>query len=122
MPAHRAPGSPSRPRRLTAGVLALSTVLTPALISLTSSTPAAASSVTSAVFSGGAGTVSQGGTLSAKRGAPLPLPVAPSADTKCGDVTGAAPLPRQTSPTAKSNWTFTTTAPAGNGAQAFTVA
>ncbi len=45
-----------------------------------------------------------------------------SSDTKCVDVTGAATLPRQTSSTAKRNWTFTTTAPAGNGVQAFTVA
>src|SRR4051794_1904310 len=85
--------------------------------------PAAfASSVTSAVFSGGAGTASVGGTLYAKQGAALTLTVVTSSDTKCVEVTGAAALPRQTSSTAKSNWTFSTTAPAGNGAQAFTVA
>ena len=81
-----------------------------------------AASVTSAVFSGGAGTETVGGTLYAKQGAALTLTVVTSSDTKCVTVTGAATLPRQTSSTAKSNWTFTTTAPAGNGAQAFTVA
>jgi hypothetical protein len=85
-------------------------------------TPAYASSVTSAAFSGGTGTVTVGGTLYAKQGAALTLAVVTSSDTKCVDVTGAATLPRQTSSTAKSNWTFTTTAPAGNGVQAFTVA
>jgi hypothetical protein len=84
--------------------------------------PASASTVTSAVFSGGVGTVSVGGTVYAKQGAALTLTVATSSDTKCVDVTGAATVPRQTSSTAKSNWTFTTTAPAGDGAQAFTVA
>src|SRR4051794_27858986 len=74
--------------------------------------PAYASSVTSAVFTGGTGTVSVGGTLYAKQGATLTLTVVTSSDTKCVEVTGAATLPRQTSSTAKSNWTFTTTAPA----------
>ena len=84
--------------------------------------PASASSVSSAVFSGGSGTVTVGGTLYAKQGAALTLTVVTSSDTKCVDVTGAATLPRQTSAAAKTNWTFTTTAPSGNSAQAFTVA
>ncbi len=83
---------------------------------------ASASSVTSAVFSGTTGTVSVGGTLYAKQGAALTLAVVTSTDTKCVAVTGAATLTPQTSSTAKANWTFTTTAPAGDGAQAFTVA
>ena len=83
---------------------------------------ASASTVSSAVFTGGAGTVSVGGTLYAKQGAALTLTVVTSNDTKCVAVTGAATLAPQTSSTAKTNWTFTTTAPAGNGAQAFTVA
>jgi len=87
-----------------------------------SAAPASASSVSSAAFSGSAGTVSVGGTLYAKQGAALTLTVVTSNDTKCVDVTGAAALPRQTSSTAKTNWTFTTTAPAGDGAQAFTIA
>ena len=101
-------------------ILVLGALIAPSLAVV--ATPAYASSVTSAVFSGGAGTVSVGGTLYAKQGAALTLTVVTSSDTKCVAVTGAATLPRQTSSTAKSNWTFTTTAPAGNGAQAFTVA
>src|SRR4051812_28390954 len=83
--------------------------------------PASASTVTSAVFSG-AGTVFVGAKLYAKQGGALTLTVVTSSDTKCVNVTGAATLPRQTSSTAKSNWTFTTTAPPGEGAKAFTVA
>src|SRR4051794_16230695 len=70
--------------------------------------PTFASSVTSAVFTGGAGTVSVGGTVYAKQGGALTLTVVTSSDTQCVAVTGAATLPRQTSSTAKSNWTFTT--------------
>ncbi|MGY1725621.1 OmpL47-type beta-barrel domain-containing protein [Geodermatophilus sp. SYSU D01062] len=120
-PASGTPARPSRTRRFTAGLLSLTTVLTPALVTLTAA-PAQAASVTSAVFSGGAGTVSTGGTLYAKRGATLTLTVVTSSDTKCVEVDGAATLPRQTSSTAKSNWTFSTTAPAADGVQAFTVA
>lgn len=83
--------------------------------------PATAASVSSAVF-GGADTVNVGGTVYAKQGGALTLNVVTSSDTRCVAVTGAATLPRQTSSTAKSSWTFTTTAPAGEGAQAFTVA
>ncbi|GAB7190280.1 hypothetical protein NUM3379_09860 [Kineococcus sp. NUM-3379] len=96
-------------------------MLAPSLTTLTATT-ASAASASSAVFSGGTGTVSAGGTLYAKQGAALTLTVVTSSDTKCVAVTGAATLPRQTSNTAKSSWTFTTTAPAGNGVQAFTVA
>ncbi len=119
-PAPSAPGRTSRTRRFGAGLLSLTT-LTPALVGL-SAVPAQAASVSSAVFSGGAGTVSVNGVVYAKQGGALTLTVVTSSDTKCVDVTGAATLPRQTSSTAKSNWTFTTTAPAGDGAQAFTVA
>lgn len=84
-----------------------------------SATPASASSVTSAVFSGGAGTVSVGGTLYAKQGATLTLTVATSNDTQCVDVAGAFTAHDQ-SPAAKSSWTFTTSAPAGNGVQGIT--
>jgi hypothetical protein len=83
---------------------------------------ASASSVTSAVLTGGAGTVAVGGTLYAKSGGTVTLTVVTSNDTKCVEVKGAATLPRQTSSTAKTSWTFTTTAPTGDGAQAFTVA
>jgi hypothetical protein len=117
--AHRVPTAPSAGRRICIGLLSLALVLTPALLG---SLVAQASSVTSAVFTGGAGTVSVGGTVYSKQNATLTLTVVTSNDTKCVEVTGAAALPRQTSSTAKTNWTFTTTAPAGNGAQAFTVA
>ncbi|CAN7535133.1 PxKF domain-containing protein [Terrabacter sp. LjRoot27] len=110
-------GTTSKMRRLLAGVATGALVL--GGVNLVG---ASASSVSSAVFSGGAGTVSVGSTLYAKQGAALTLTVTTSNDTQCVVVTGAATLPRQTSLTAKSNWTFTTTAPAGNGAQAFTVA
>jgi len=116
---HRAPAGRSQSRRLAIGLLSLVTALTTIGLSLS---VAEASTVSSAAFSGGAGTVSVGGTLYAKQGAALTLTVATSSDTKCVDVTGVATLPRQTSSTAKSSWTFTTTAPAGDGAQAFTVA
>src|SRR4051812_44831149 len=98
---------------LAAAATALGTVNVPA---------ASASSVSSAVFSGGTGTATVSGSLYAKQGAALTLTVVTSSDTKCVEVTGATTLPRQTSSTAKSNWTFTTTAPAGNGVQAVTVA
>src|SRR3954465_7610078 len=87
-----------------AGLVAATTVL--GGVSL----PAAfGSSVTSAVFTGGAGTASVGGTLYAKQGGALTLTVVTSSDTKCVEVTGAF-TGRQTSNTAKSTWTFTPTA------------
>ncbi len=90
--------------------------------SLAISSPADASSVTSAAFTGGAGTVSVGGTLYAKQGGALTLTVNTSSDTQCVDVSGAF-TGHQTSPTAgKSMWTFLTTAGSGDGAQSVTVA
>src|SRR4051812_31895859 len=109
-------GTTGKVRRLLAGVATGALVLGAVNVA-----GASASSVSSAVFSGGAGTVSVGGTLYAKQGAALTLAVGTSSDTQCVTVTGATAVPRQTSSTGKSNWTFTTTAPAGNGAQAFTV-
>jgi len=81
--------------------------------------PAQASSVTTAVFTGGAGTVSSGGTLYAKQGGALTLTVTTSSDTKCVDVPGAVPDHQQSS-SAKSTWTFTVTAGAGDGTQGVT--
>ena len=81
---------------------------------LLGSPAALGSSVGSAVFSGGAGTVSVGGTLYARAGGTLTLTVATSSDTRCVDVVGAFTA-HQTSTTAKSSWTFTTTAPTGTG-------
>ncbi|RNE66733.1 OmpL47-type beta-barrel domain-containing protein [Cryobacterium tepidiphilum] len=82
--------------------------------------PAAlAADVTGTSFSGGAGTVSVAGTLYAKNGAAVTLTVTTSSDTKCVDVSGAF-AGHQTSATAKSVWTFTTTAGTGDGAQGIT--
>jgi len=83
--------------------------------------PAFASSVTSAAFSGGSGTVGVGGTLYARNGGALTLTVSTSADTQCVDVSGAL-TGHQQSTTAKSAWTFTFTAGTGDGTQAVTVA
>ncbi len=47
------------------------------------------SSVGSAAFSGGAGTVNVAGTLYAKSGGALTLTVSTSSDTKCVEITGA---------------------------------
>src|SRR6266702_4764282 len=82
-------------------------------------TPAFASSVTSAVFTGGAGTGSVGGVLYAKNTGALTLTVTTSSDTLCVDVAGAF-TGHQTSNTAKSSWTFTSTAGAGDGVQTVT--
>jgi hypothetical protein len=79
------------------------------------------STVSSAAFTGGAGTVSVSGTLYAKSGGALTLTVNTSSDTKCVDVTGAH-TGHQTSSTAKSTWTFSFTAGAGNGVQTVTAA
>lgn len=113
----RAPATQGRRRRLW---MSVSTII--AVLAATLAGPAAfASSVSSAVFSG-TGTVAVAGTVYARAGTALTLTVTTSSDTKCVDVAGAAPLGRQTATTAKTGWVFTTTAPAGNGAQAFTVA
>jgi hypothetical protein len=95
---------------VSAGAMALGLLNAPA---------AMASSVSSAAFTGGAGSVSVGGTLFAKNGAGLTLTVNTTADTQCVDVAGAF-AGHQTSATAKSSWTFGTTAGSGNGAQAVT--
>jgi hypothetical protein len=83
--------------------------------------PTFAASVSTAVFSGGTGTVSSGGTLYAKQDATLTLTVTTSSDTQCVDVAGAFTA-HQESNTAKTTWTFTTTAPAGDGVKAVTAA
>lgn len=109
-------GRRSLARRLLT-VLAASAVVTGGL----AAAPASAASVTSAVFTGGAGTVSVGGTLYAKQGAALTLTVTTSGDTQCVDVAGAFTA-HQESTTAKSTWTFTTAAPVGDGVKSVTAA
>jgi hypothetical protein len=98
-------------------ILLLGALIAPSLSVV--ATPAYASSVSSAAFSGGAGTVSVGGTLYAKQGGALILTVTTSSDTKCVDVSGAF-IGHQQSSTAKSSWTFPFAALAGNGAQSVT--
>jgi hypothetical protein len=88
-------------------------------LGLLSARAAFASSVTGAVFSGGAGTFSIGGTLYAKQGAALTLTVTTSSDTQCVDVAGAFTGHDQ-SATAKSTWTFASTAGSGDGTRAVT--
>jgi hypothetical protein len=77
-------------------------------------------SVTSASFSGGAGTVPVGGTLYAKQGGALTLTVNTSDDVECVELTGAH-TGRQTSPPGKTAWSFSLTAGAGDGVKAVTV-
>jgi len=105
------------PRRRKAW-LVLATVL--AVLAGGLNVPAAsASTVNTAVFSGNAGTATAAGTLYAKSGAALTLTVNTSTDTRCVDVGGAF-TGHQSSGTAKSTWTFTTTATAGDGARSVT--
>jgi hypothetical protein len=77
-------------------------------------------SVTSASFTGGAGTVPVGGTLYAKQGGALTLTVNTSDDVECVELTGAH-TGRQTSPPGKTAWSFTFTAGAGEGVNTVTV-
>jgi len=82
--------------------------------------PAAyASSVTSAVFSGGSSTVTSGGTLYAKAGTTLTLTLTTSSDTRCVDIVGAF-ADHATSASGKTSWTFTTTTGSGDGVQTVT--
>ncbi|MDX6229227.1 MAG: large repetitive protein, partial [Frankiales bacterium] len=109
-------GVPSRQRRhrLIAAFAALTTMLASALVTFGNGT-ATAASVTSAVFSGGAGTFTAGnGTVYAKQTAALTLTVSTDDKTKCVDVTGAV-TGRQT--TGSSPFTFPVTAGVGNGLQ-----
>lgn len=78
-----------------------------------------ASTVSSAKFTGGSGTVSVGSVLYAKQGGALTLTVTTSSDTKCVDVIGAL-SGHQTSTSAKSSWTFNFTASTGDGVKTVT--
>lgn len=84
-------------------------------------TPAAASSVTAASFSGGTGTAVVAGTLYARNGGALTLTVTTSSDTRCVQITGAHAA-HQTSTTAKSSWSFPLTAGTGDGVKTVTAA
>ena len=91
------------------------------LVYLAAPVGALASTVSSAAFTGGSGTVSVSGTLYAKNSGALTLAVTTSSDTKCVEITGAH-VARQTSSTAKSSWTFAFTAGSGDGLQTVTAA
>ncbi len=82
--------------------------------------PAFGATVTSATFSGGPGTVKVGDTLFARTGAAITLDVVTSSDTQCVDIAGAL-TGHQQSAVARSTWSFTFTAPAGEGANSVIV-
>lgn len=90
---------------------------------------AEAASVASAVFTGGAGTYTSGGTIYAKQGAALTLTVNTDATTQCVDVidgTGATIATQTSDKNPKSLWVFSgaaytwLTAGAGSGTIAYT--
>jgi hypothetical protein len=111
-----------RARRLFLRVLAVSqsaVILSSLFVPLAAPAVVSASTVSSAAFTGGSGTVSVSGTLYAKNGGALTLTVNTSSDTKCVAVTGAH-TDRATSSTAKSSWTFSFTAGLGDGLQTVT--
>jgi hypothetical protein len=92
-------------------LLAVAGLLAPGLSVLA---PAAqATTVSSAVFTGGAGTVSVGGTLYGRQGGALTLTVATDSQARCVNVGGFATA--QTSTVPKTSWVFSGTAPAGDG-------
>ena len=113
-------GKHQRPRRRVEAVGGVAALVTSFLVLPAS--PAQASSVVSASFSGGTGTASVAGVLYAKQSAAVTLDVTAPLGTRCVTVTGAANLGTKTSSTAQTSWQFSATAPAGNGAQAFTIA
>jgi hypothetical protein len=109
------------PRRLSARLGQLFALILVTLLAAAAATATAyGSSVSTASFSGGAGTVTVGGTLYAKQGGALTLTVNTSSDTKCVDVSGAFTGHLQSS-SAKSSWTFPFTAPAGDGARSVNI-
>lgn len=83
---------------------------------------ASAVSAVSASFSGGTDTLSVLGTLYAKAGAALTLTVNTASGTKCISGLPSSFNGTRISSTGSTRWTFTTTAPVGNGLQSFTVA
>ncbi|MBX6342022.1 MAG: hypothetical protein IRY97_06145, partial [Thermomicrobiaceae bacterium] len=69
--------------------------------------PAAAASVTGASFSGGAGTVTVGGTLYARQGAALTLTVTTDSSTSCVRVTDGTTTIEKDAASPRTTWTFT---------------
>ncbi len=103
----------------------LTTVITTALVVAgLSATPAIAASVTSAAFSGGAGTfTAANGTVYAKQGGALTLTLVTDGNTQCVDVIdgNSTTIATQSASKGQSNWTFSgsaypwLTAGTGNG-------
>ena len=111
---------PTRRFRLLAAFQA-TLVVASLFLPLTAPIAVLASTVSSATFTGGAGTASVSGTLYARSGASLTLTVVTSNDTTCVDVTGSFTV-TQTSATAKTTWIFPFTAPVGDGLRSVTAA
>jgi hypothetical protein len=98
-----------------------------ALAAIAATTTAYAASVIGASFSGGAGTVSVGGTLYAKQGAALTLSVTTDANTKCVRVTDGTTSVDKDAASPQTSWTFTSAdsaalfvAGSGNGVKTVT--
>jgi hypothetical protein len=100
-------------------VLAVVSMLLGMIAPIITAGPTYASIVNSAVFTGGSGTASVGGTLYAKQGGALTLTVSTDNTTRCVDVTGAH-VGTLTSTSGQTNWTFSFTAGSGNGVQSVT--
>ena len=96
--------------------LVAGTVMTAVLLLAIAGSSAFGASVSSASFSGGAGTVNVGGTLYAESGGALSLTVNTGNNARCVDVSGAHTA-RQTSASPQTSWTFSFTAGAGDGAR-----
>ncbi len=99
-------------------VLSMIAALFAPLAQTTTSTFAAVS-VTEAKFSGGTGTTLVSSMLFAKKDATLTLTVK-TTEARCVRISGAFTA-EQTAASAQDQWTFSTTAPAGDGVQAVTV-
>ncbi|WP_336921290.1 OmpL47-type beta-barrel domain-containing protein [Aquipuribacter sp. SD81] len=82
---------------------------------------ASAATITGATFSGSAGTVVYDGTLYARTGSPLTLTVATGDGARCVEVSNPH-AGTQTTNNARTSWTFTMSALAGEGAKNVTVA
>ncbi len=111
--------TPSRKKRVSSALLALTTMMTPALVNFTA-TPAQAATVSKIEVSGSKDNTYQASatsTLFAKQGATVKFKLTTSTDTKCVELRG---IGFQHSSTAKSEWTFDTTAPAGDGEKVLT--
>jgi hypothetical protein len=103
-----------------AGVFFLSFTMTVLGLSVLSMPAANAVTLNSATFSGGANTVSVGGTLYAKTAASLTLTASTTSDAQCVQVSGTHTA-RQTNASGQTSWTFPFNAVAGDGAHGVTV-